>query len=200
MRSNNIEPNKNLRKTRLQEKTQFHGSHDIVTFDKPKKIPTFLIKEKEKFIKELTKLEIDRRVISKILEEGIPSPDINLIIEMISYNKSALTNPEKLHNGMPSIEVDMLKEKLAASSLLKNLKKNPKIKVKHYASYDRGSEFEKLKSKEDTYRITHEILNTKDPIERYEKGKLMHIFELIIYKRRKVYTGNHLEKAKFLGK
>lgn len=170
MRTNNIEPNKNLRKTRIQEKTQFHGSHDVVTFDKPKKIPTFLIKEKEKFIKELIKLEIDKKLISKILEEGIPAPDINLIIEMISYNKSALVNPGKLQNGLPSIEVDMLKEKLAVSSILKNLKKNPKIKVKHYSSYDKGSEFEKLRPKENTYRITHEILNTKDHIERYEKG------------------------------
>jgi len=165
MRTNGIEPNKSLRKARLLDKLQVrHTLKDAATFDKPKKVPAFLEWHRESFVNELTKLEINKRFVDKIIDQGIPAPDINLVFEILSHQQNTLANPEKLHFQLPSIEVDIFKENLAVSTVVKNLRNNPKIKVKKFRSpFDQSSEFGKLGPQNEVDNIAHWILNNKSP-------------------------------------
>jgi len=163
MRDNKIEPNKKFRnKAKFTDKIRGHANADL--FDKQRKTPIFLERQREKFYQDLSKLEINPKLIEKILEQGIPAPDINLVFEILSHQKNTLANPIKLHNELPSIEVDMLKEKLAVSSVVKNLKKNPHVKVRRYRSPgDNVSDFSVLNRHRKNYSITHQILHNKSP-------------------------------------
>jgi len=163
MRTNGIEPDKTLRK-KLVEKLQVRNPVGVGTFDKPKKIPAFLEWHRDSFCQELTKLEINKRLVDRILDQGIPAPDINLVFEILSHQQQTLANPEKLQFQLPSIEVDIFKENLAVSTVVKNLKNNPKIKAKKFRSpFDNSSEFGKLNPHSEVDNIAHWILNNKSP-------------------------------------
>ncbi len=165
MRDNKIEPNKkdgNKAKAKFTDKIRGHANAAL--YDKQRKTPVFLERQREKFYQDLSKLEINPKLIERILEQGIPSPDINLVFEILSHQKSTLANPMKLHYELPSIEVDMIKEKLAVSSVVKNLKKNPHVKVRRYRSPgDNVSDFSVLNKHRKNYSITHQILHNKSP-------------------------------------
>ena len=48
-----------------------------------KKIPRILQQKKEEFYQKLLSLDFDLHLVKKLLENGIPTPDVNLVIEII---------------------------------------------------------------------------------------------------------------------
>ena len=170
MRAHDIEPLKNSKKTRFAGRVGIEDG-DRSTMTKPKLTPSFLSQEKDRFMKELMELEIDAKMAARILEEGIPAPIISLVIEIISNQKDKLMNKIKNVSGAPSIEVDIFKEKVAAPSFVKTLKKSSKVKVRQFKSHlDSTHAFEDLMKKDEAYRIAYKILNYKDGTHAYKES------------------------------
>lgn len=162
MRANNIEPLKNSKKTRFAGRVGIEDG-DKSALSKPKLVSDFLTQEKERFMRELMELEIDSKLASRILEEGIPAPIISLVIEMISNHKDNLMNKIKNISGAPSIEVDIFKEKVTAPSFVKSLKKGSKVKTRQFKSHlDSTHAFEDLMKKDEAYKIAYKIINYKE--------------------------------------
>ena len=52
-----------------------------------KGVPEFLLLKRDEFFQKLENLDFDVKAIEQILEEGIPTPDVNLVIELANYNQ-----------------------------------------------------------------------------------------------------------------
>lgn len=172
MQTHNIEPIKNVSKSarttgqdylfqKLEDKKRNRKAER-------KGPPTFLVNQRNDFFNKLVTLEFDPELILQILEDGIPAPDINLFLEYVSLNKTVDLFPQdEINNMMPLMEgqINSVRQHSPA-------KKKNNIKVTNFrVGPKRELESIKARFKAENYKLTQQILESKDKAEIDYKGK-----------------------------
>lgn len=127
-------------------------------------IPEIFLNKQKEFLQKLLNLEFDRSMALKIIADGIPAPDINLIIEITNLMKNSKKEFDQFE-VMQNVEVpktDLLRWRaresihdvqMVPSPVVKS-KETPKIKQRKYnINQKHSSEYEKPKNRPQHYEM-----------------------------------------------
>ena len=177
MNSKEIQPISNpQRKISNKELFESRKSRD------QKKIPRILQQQREEFYQKLISLDFDLNLVQKILENGIPTPDVNLVIEIMSLTKElpvefsteGTQNTQKeektIHELSPTkiIKNHHIKRRKFVVSLDKSVLKE----------IESGSE---LKEKEESLRVSEMIMDHERNVGAMRCNNLQKSFINLLY-------------------